>query len=77
MSKSGTRMFLLSKHVTGVTKIVELLGNGSVLAFEPRLLQCTKSASLFFGKKGTKLRKITVICGYSDTFSTILNCYIT
>ena len=39
-------MFLLSQHVTGVTKIVELLGNGSVLAFEPSLLQGSEGTAL-------------------------------
>ena len=45
-SKSGAWVFLLSKHVTGVAKVVELLGNGGVLALEPSLLQGSKSAAL-------------------------------
>ena len=40
------KLDLLSEHVTGVAKVVELLGNGGVLAFEPSLLQGSKGAAL-------------------------------
>ena len=40
------KLDLLSEHVTGVAKVVELLGNGGVLAFEASLLQGSKGAAL-------------------------------
>ena len=40
------KLNLLSEHVAGVAKVVELLGNGGVLAFETSLLKGSKGAAL-------------------------------
>ena len=40
------KLNLLSQHVAGVAKVVEPLGNGSVLAFEPSLLQGSEGTAL-------------------------------
>ena len=46
MNDDALKLDLLSEHVAGVAKVVELLGNGGVLAFEPSLLQGSKGAAL-------------------------------
>ena len=46
MADHELKLHLLSEHVAGVAKVVKLLGNGGVLAFEPSLLKGSKGAAL-------------------------------